>query len=173
MERNYEELDGFKKQRDTRDDSLMRLICCLVTCLCIICCAYVTLLVFVGIYAYKNPDPTDCWYLAGMQVGMASEEAALADMPQDLGEPVNVHAVYTGWFTWLFWTLMVPVFGLATMITMTGIEVDARKIDCVGLIYACATCLSFIAVFVVGSIWRFSGMSKACTRDVFKALEVP
>ena len=46
--------------------------CCLLSTI-----GFITYIVYLGIYAFDNPDPTDCWYLSGSTVGQTSREAAI------------------------------------------------------------------------------------------------
>ena len=72
-----------------------------------------TIVIYLGIYAFDNPDPTDCWYIDGLPQTFLSEyEARQAALQQKLEipdhEPINVHRVFVIWFTWGFWTIIGP-----------------------------------------------------------------
>ena len=41
-----------------------------ISCLCTLAClgGLITYTVYLGIYAYNNPDPEECWWIKGLDV---------------------------------------------------------------------------------------------------------
>lgn len=88
---------------------------------CVCCCALsavpIVLLVYLGIYAFDNPD-TDAWY------GLVKKEHTLF-ATEDAGklagaeELVDIHSRFISWFLWGFIQMLAPIASaLATSLGM-------------------------------------------------------
>ena len=96
-------------------DSQGLIICfaiCYCCCLSILLAGSIVYAVYLGIYGYGNPDPEECWWIKGLPESRSSEEAVIAYgngmEPKVLGQPIDVHARFTGWFIWGFYTCLAP-----------------------------------------------------------------
>ena len=81
---------------------------------------FVTITIYLGIYAYKNPDPTSCWAVRDMDSTAKTKELAIlkaVEMGIDVteGYPMEMHRVFLAWFIWGFWAKVTLVaLGLLT-----------------------------------------------------------
>ena len=86
---------------------------CYCCCLSIMLAGMIVYAVFLGIYGYGSPDPEECWWIKGLPESRSSQEAAIAygnEMePKVLGQPIDVHARFTGWFIWGFYTFLAQI----------------------------------------------------------------
>ena len=72
----------------------------------------VTLTVYLGIYAYNNPDPQNCWVVKDLHQCQPSKQLVLAKAKEfaiDVteGYPLEMHRLFVTWFRWGFWTAIV------------------------------------------------------------------
>lgn len=70
---------------------------------------FFTLTVYLGIYAYSNPDPNNCWVIKDLDTA-ATTKAGIIKKGVDMGVtptegyPLEMHKIYLAWFRWGFWT---------------------------------------------------------------------
>ena len=149
----------------------VKLGCCgflaVCACFCTILGSTIALVVYLGVYAYNNPDVTDCWYVDGMTVGETTAQAALdAATKQGLEqmEPINVHQLFTAWFAWAFWTALLPCLCAPVITLVNCFQIQALDTLVQGA--ACLTaCCSTLWLLILGAIWRFGNIGDACTED--------
>jgi len=120
--------------------------------------------VYLGIYAFNNPEPA-AWYIetsedTGILVGVA---------PADGTEGVtDVHGNMVRWFTWVFANNMIcfaaPIF-MGAVSCMTASCPSVTK--ACGAIVGGGWCLSATVAFIMGYIWRFNTAAMyACGDDL-------
>lgn len=83
--------------------------------------SYTVLAIFLGIYAYGNEDPSNCWYIEGVDtpgrtIAAVQSLANKFDVPIKPGYPVDVARMFHFWFLWGFW-------GSVGQVILTGIAV--------------------------------------------------
>ena len=66
------------------------------------------LIVFLGIYAYGNPDPLHCYYVKGVDTTAVDKNSALIlaedrAIPVEPGYPIDIAHLFRSWFLWGFW----------------------------------------------------------------------
>ena len=120
--------------------------------------AWITFLIFLGIYGFNNPDK-DAW-LGYTQDSNKDISMKLYDNELDMKlagatNNLHMHARLVAWFTWGFWNNLVPI--------MTSIVVGILYKTCnatfASVFWAtmgCLTCCSSLGWFVTGIIWRWS-----------------
>lgn len=116
-------------------------------------------MVYLGIYAYKNPDPTQCWVVRDLASSWTSRADALAradTMGIDVTEgfPMEMHAVFVTWFLWGFWAKVALVISMAFGFGVYKANPYLGKIIMflTGGLYAA----NGIMWLGVGGIWRYS-----------------
>ena len=112
-----------------------------------------TILVFLFIYAYKNPDPRSCWVADNIDTAELTKEniiqrAAAMDVQLGEGFPVDMHTVYTSWFFWGFWAHV--VFAGSIMGSFVVMEWNPYAFKLI--------VISFCSIFALNqTIWLFIG----------------
>ena len=145
-------------------------------CSCGCLAASIAYVVYLGIYAYSNPDSESAYLVEGLQgcIGTRAEatEAQLALITSGATTVgmYNTHDVFTKWFAWGFWTTLAPclsiplfvIFGcMGQMILTMGL----------GTIMGVGVTLSWVIWVIMGLVWRFGEIS-ACTRDAIQPIGV-
>ena len=76
-----------------------------LTCFCsfLSLAAVITFCVYLGIYAFDNPEP-ECYYIAGTETTQPQLKR-IADVNSDGVEPI--HDEFVKWFMWMFVNQMV------------------------------------------------------------------
>jgi len=120
---------------------------------------FTTATVYLGIYAYKNPDPLNCWVNRDVFIPSLTKEEAtnvvkgLGVEPIE-GYPVEMHKIYLAWFLWGFWAkiafaaLIVATVAVCYKSYSGGLIVASISVG----LYA----VNSIVWLIVGGIWRFS-----------------
>lgn len=119
----------------------------LISCACL--AAMITLLVYLGIYAFNNPN-TQAFYDATTDSLVIAQNAE--------GTLVPIHDQFVLWFTWMFINACVSIgfmmcVGPILACCMMRCEILIR---CVGGLYSCGICCSSLACFITGAVFRFS-----------------
>ena len=117
-------------------------------------------MVYLGKYAFDNPDPADIWTVEtpslAMQVGQQGNDAA-----------VPVHDNFVKWFLWgLIQCLIVP--GGMCLAAICSAMAPALG-SCLGGLTACAASCGGLAWWIVGIIWRFNRAGQYSCGDGDKA----
>ena len=157
--------DVFKSAGSVAGGStLASVISCL--CSCAMLGGAITYTVYLTIYAFSNPDPTDCWWVDGMAAGTVSktiaESAGAALTP--VMEPINAHSVFVAWFVWGFWTCVSPCIAAPVFIILGCMQLP-QVVMVLGGLLSCGVSCSSLFWIIFGSIWRFGSMGQAVTRD--------
>ena len=84
-------------------------------------------LVVAGIYAFNNPDSAECWVLNGLErPALSREEITQVAEEHDIAVTDEIikeyHQLFTMWFYWGFWLMLVP--SIAGIITNVATFVD-------------------------------------------------
>jgi len=129
---------------------------------------WITSLVYLGIYAYNNPDPATCWVVRDLDSGFLTKEEVIAravnvDIDIVDGYPMEMHKVYTAWFMWGFWA---KVIWLTTSIVLTGVSfANAYVAKMLGAIN-CGLYLTNGALWLIlGAVWRFAQPGMVASGD--------
>ena len=75
-------------------------------------------LIYLGIYSYSNPDPSQCWVVRDLHSAWLTKADAIAradamDIDVTSGFPMEMHAVFNVWFLWGFWSKIALAASLA------------------------------------------------------------
>ena len=120
---------------------------------------FTTATIYMGIYAYKNPDPVNCWVVRDVNQPALSK-AAVIDLANKYGievtdgYPVELHKVYLAWFLWGFWAklafagLIAVTFGVCFCSVQGGLILASISVG----LYV----INAIVWLACGGIWRFS-----------------
>ena len=124
----------------------MKAIGGLCTCACL--AAKITFWVYLGIYAFDNPEPVTFFQ---------AEPAQLLSAQNAAGTLQPIHDQFVLWFTWMFANIcvaagMMCVGPMLMYLMMTCGEGCSRL---VGGCYGCGMCCSSLAAFIAGAVWRF------------------
>ena len=76
---------------------------------------FFTIIVFLGIYSYANPDPNSCWVVRDMENTERTRDAVIASATAlgveiTEGFPMEIHRVFKVWFRWGFWASLIFLF---------------------------------------------------------------
>ena len=129
---------------------------CCYLCTTVGCCALsIVYLVYLGIYAFNNPD-NQVFYTS-----QGSEQKLTATLSNEHSE--DVHSQFVSWFTVGFTLAILPC---ATAL-LTGLIFMINE-TCAGMISKLITCLSGcvgIAWFITGIVWRFKESGSIASGD--------
>ena len=165
--------DQAQKAKDKWDD-WMGSPCTKITAIVgavIVAGVFTTATVYLGIYAYKNPDPLNCWITRDVFVPSLTKEEAInavkgLDVEPIEGYPVEMHKIYLVWFLWGFWAKLVFAALIAATVGVCYASYNGGLI--VASISVGLYAVNSIVWLIVGGIWRFSkgGMTAAGDRLV-------
>ena len=75
---------------------------------------YVMLIVYLGVFGYANPDPSNCFYIEGVDtpsITKAAAETLAKDKGIEVkhGYPVDMGHLFRSWFLWGFWCHIIGI----------------------------------------------------------------
>ena len=120
---------------------------------------FTTATIMLGTYAYKNPDPLNCWVVRDLHSGWTSKADAITradamDIDVTSGFPMEMHEVFLVWFLWGFWAKVALFAAAALSLSVYQCSPDVGKI--VGIISITIYSLNSIVWLGVGAVWRYS-----------------
>lgn len=125
--------------------------CC--ACICGLVCAALPIVftVYLGIYAFNNPDK-DAWY------GIVSEQKALFATHADgktaqAAELVDIHQRFVTWFLWGFIQTLAPI--AVGLISAIGTAINPTCGSALAGVGGCAMGCGGLAWWITGIVWRF------------------
>lgn len=149
-------MDTFQKVQ-AQGGAVGGIISCLCGCGCL--AASIALVVYLGVYAYNNPDPENCWWVEGATTTTLAVQAGQEDVS------VNVHTVFVAWFTWGFWNSIAPC--LIAPVVLIFQCLSPKFGMAVGGFLGCANCVSGLVWFIMGCVWRWGAMGTTATEIEF------
>lgn len=133
---------------------------------------YTVFIIYLGLYAYGNPDPYHCFYIDGLDTPGTSKANA-KDLAEDrgievrTGYPIDMAHLFQTWFIWGFWDKMLQISIIAVFLPMQFMSktrhVHVQKIAF--FILQALSILSFLIWFTVGFFWRFSRAGRVASGD--------
>lgn len=129
---------------------------------------FITITVYLGIFAYNNPDPAKCWVVKDLHQCQPTKELIINKAKEfqiDItdGYPMEMHKVVVAWFVWGFFAKVAFI----ALIVLSGIA--AFMGSKVGSFCGACTTGLYIANGVVwlcfGAIWRFSSAGQIMAGD--------
>ena len=147
-------MDGYKSQLAGAGSCVLAILClCSLTCLVLL----ITFIVFLGIFAFANPNNAAFYGVdtAGVETLYATQNPT--------GDLTDVHGDFVTWFTWGFYQQMLPVAGLLLVGIATMINASLAKF-CQGVVSIGSVCGS-LAWIIAGLVWRFRASGKFASGD--------
>jgi hypothetical protein len=129
---------------------------------------FVTITVYLGIYAYNNPDTGSCWVVKGLDAPQLTKDGAIAKSAQlgvsiTEGYPVEMHHLFRAWFTWGFWS---KIYLVVTSILFQSMNKCIGKTSSVLGAISCGLYLTNGLIWLIfGAIWRYSAAGKTAAGD--------
>jgi len=146
-----------------------------IGCLCSLgcCAAQVTFIVYLGIFAFNNPDK-EAWYginATGQANLFAAESDATTTGDTELDD---IHGKFVMWFLWGFIMSLAPCAAAPLMAIAGCIHLTLANV--LGGILSCGIGCGGLAWWISGIVWRFkaSGAFAAgdsLTEEEFTALD--
>ena len=154
--------DQFKAMQSSAGTggTIVSLIC---SCACL--AGVITYMVYLGIYAFNNPDPEACWWMEGDVHGSAVKPILTGD-----AVAVNVHTTFVNWFVWGFWTCVSPCLAIP-LFCIVGCLGMQTVLSGLGGLLSCGVGCSTLFWIIFGAVWRFGSMGSACTRDALTPID--
>ena len=140
--------------REARQDLKASQIFTLLGSLTITLAIFVTLCVYLGVYAFNNPDKKAWIGLLADSNERALFKTAAEVEAAKVVQVVDIHARFVAWFFWGFLNWFGPLFLIVSAILTCSIN-QLFGIICAGVIgitYLCST----LAWLIVGAVWRFN-----------------
>ena len=123
---------------------------------------FVQLLV-MGVFAYRNPDPVDAYY-----VPLTEEMFGTIEGASVYGlEPVDMHSRFVFWLRWGFWNLIAGVMiAFCILICKPSGFGPAMKIF-MALIMSlvCGLMCSIQVWTIIGAVWRFNKAGRTASGE--------
>lgn len=142
----------------------VQLCSCIFSCGCL--AGVITFLVYLGIYAFNNPEP-QAYYIAETPLTQAYLVDTVADVEAEGVTPI--HDQFVTWFTWVFANALVP---MSFSCIMPVIMCIMARSPCLGgfcgMLVGCSWCVSMIVVYVFGLIWRYSAAGQYASGDLLE-----
>ena len=117
---------------------------CMIGSCCILFSLYVTLIVYLGIYSYSNPD-SDAW-VGHLAVPDNSKTFRMELYPTEEAmkganatNNVHMHGRLVAWFTWGFWNCITP-FIMMVIAAVTKKVLPTASAVCTGIVMSGACC---------------------------------
>ena len=138
--------------------------------LCLVSCAFailpIVMTVYLGIYAFNNPD-SEAWL--GLSKSGKEEDFALfkdeaAGKAAQATELVDVHGRFLVWFLWGFIAQLSPI----AVVILTSIFTLCHPgfgSFCGGVL-GCAQCCGTLAWWITGIVWRFRADGAYAAGDI-------
>ena len=90
--------------------------------------AFITVTIFLGVFAYANPDPDSCWVVRDLE-NTERTEAAVVQSAKTLsveiteGYPIEMHKIFSVWFIWGFWTTLtyLTIFAIGLLVAKKSV----------------------------------------------------
>lgn len=123
---------------------------------------YAIVMIYLGIYAYGNPDPNECFFVDGVESTRRSRAAIIAEagtlgVEVRPGYPINMATLFRSWFMWGFWGSIFQIALVATLIPLCFVmKSQIPLLNITGGIVQGVICCNNIAWFFLGFFWRFS-----------------
>ena len=142
------------------------------TSLAVLFTVYAVFVVYLGLFAYGNPDPNHCFYVDGLDTPAKSKQSVMIlagdrDIRVKTGYPIDMAHIFRTWFLWGFWDKIFQISIIAIFLPMALMN----KSENAGLrrwlfyIFQTLSTGSFIAWFVIGFFWRFSRGGRVASGD--------
>ena len=120
---------------------------------CTSCCAgFVTFIVYLGIYAFANPN-TDVVYVDTIKQLYPTGSIAYAGVPED--NITYVHANFVRWFLWGFLQAVLPLASALCFFIPPAAVCMFGSLQCSGFVW-----------WIMGMVYRFSEAGKYASGDM-------
>ena len=132
---------------------------------------YAVFMIYLGIYAYGNPDPSRSFYIDGLDTtGLTAEAVETLARSEDIkirpGYPIDMAHLFRTWFLWGFWGCIFQVCILATVIPLCFcLKSQLNVLNIVGGVFEAISCCSSVAWFILGFFWRFSRAGRVASGE--------
>jgi hypothetical protein len=141
-----------------------------IGCLCTLgcCAAQVTLIVYLGIFAFNNPDK-DSWYgvdANGEGALFAKEAEATTTGDTELED---IHGKFVLWFLWGFIMALAPCAAAPVLALANCIHEMVGKV--LGGIVSCGMACGGLAWWISGIVWRFKASGSFAAGDALTEAE--
>mgnify|MGYP007023081433 CR=1 FL=1 len=161
--------DSDSKKIDNPCSKIFGIICCVLAT-----GVMATVTVYLGIYAYKNPDPKACWVVRDLHTSGLTKSDVIARsnaMGIDIvdGYPMEMHKVYVVWFLWGFWA-NVAILALNVLLMPLGFMKKERTGMILGSVFCGFYCINTFVWLAFGGIWRFSKAGVVASGDKLERL---
>ena len=129
---------------------------------CVFLAAYITLSVFLGLYAFNNPD-AQAYYISGTDTSQADLVPIIPANDADGVVPIHDH--FVTWFTWMFINKIVLLcFPCIACLLYTICLNKKRGLIC-NQLFLISYCCSSLVALVMGLIWRFGEAGRFASGD--------
>ena len=120
---------------------------------------FLTATVYLGIYAYNNPDPNSCWVIRELDTSFRTKEeviqrAQIVDIEIPEGYPMEMHKLWIAWFTWGFWSKIILI--LLTIFSYSISYASTNIATVLGAISYGLYITNGLVWLAMGAVWRFS-----------------
>ena len=135
-----------------------------IGCLCSLgcCAAQITLIVYLGIFAFNNPD-NEAWYgvdSEGKSQLFAKESDATVTGDTELED---IHGRFVLWFFWGFIMALAPCAAAPVLAIANCIHETLAKV--LGGIVSCGIGCGGLAWWISGIVWRFKASGSFAAGD--------
>ena len=132
-----------------------------------------TVIIYLGIYAYKNPDPKACWVVRDLHTTAKTKQEVVARanaMGIDIteGYPQEMHRLYIAWFRWGFYTHLVYVI-VSIVVAFLAMAKKSYAWTIAGF-NCCIFTTNSLVWLAMGAIWRFSKAGVTASGDKLERL---
>lgn len=133
---------------------------------------YAVFVVYLGLYAYGNPDPAHCYFIDGLDT-TGTTRANAVTLAEDRGIevkpgfPIDMAHLFRCWFIWGFWDKMFQISIFAVFLPLSQWNnLRWKRLQTITfLIFQTLAILSFLIWFIVGFFWRFSRAGRVASGD--------
>ena len=122
----------------------------------------ILLSVYLFIFAYYNPDPDNCWVADQVNTAALSRKDAIASAKAHGPYPMDMHRVFSIWFTWGFWANAVFIGALIVSSVLVSLKVKANALIATSVV---AYNMNLIVWLVIGYTWRYSFAGRVASGD--------
>ena len=150
-------MDGFNRESPISMDALRGAGTCVMALCCLCSCAmlglYITFTVYLGKYAFSNPNMDVNYWVAAD--GTQTLEPIATPIPEGATDVTAIHATFVKWFLWGFIQMLLPIAGGLLFFVPSLAACVQGSTQCAGFIW-----------WIMGMVWRFSAAGKFASGDV-------
>ena len=138
---------------------------------------YAVLVIYLAIYAFRNPDPRHCYYIPGLDSPATTKSTVLIlardkDIAVKEGYPINIAHLFRAWFVWGFWgsVYQIVIFSVFIPLAFTC-TYNLKLLLFSGAVAELLSCINTMVWLILGFFWRYSKGGSTVSGDKLEKVQ--